>query len=336
VIHRLGYDLWIRGPDRSVGEDCEDSDVLRPSARSALGRVLAPVVGGLVLLTACAAGEPPPEPSPSSSSPTPTSEPAVPATPLPPLLAAVEGAGGLAEVRVLLARGADVDATDDEGRTAGQRARELGSDRIARLLARADALVADPGAALLRAASRGDADGAALALRSGARVEVRDERRRTPLLLAVVGDRLEVAALLTALDADPDAVDVQQDTPWLVTGVTGSVAMGQLLLPLDPDVTLRNRYGGVSIIPASERGHVAYVRWALQHTAIDVDHVNDLGWTALLEAVVLGEGTERWQRIVGILLRNGADPTIPDRDGVTALEHARARGYDEIAALLSR
>ncbi|MBD3915772.1 ankyrin repeat domain-containing protein [Nocardioides hwasunensis] len=193
-----------------------------------------------------------------------------------------------------------------------------------------------PRDALLRAAASGDADGAALAVRAGAPLEARDARRRTPLLLAVIDDRLEVADLLARLGADPDAVDAQQDTPWLVTGVTGSVAMGQLLLPLDPDVTLRNRYGGVSIIPASERGHVAYVRWALQHTDIDVDHVNDLGWTALLEAVVLGEGTERWQRIVTILLRHGADRSIPDRDGVTALAHARARGYDEIAALLSR
>lgn len=72
------------------------------------------------------------------------------------------------------------------------------------------------------------------------------------------------------------------------------------------------------------------------YTDIDVDHVNDLGWTALLEAVILGRGTEPWQRIVRILLGAGADPGIPDGDGVTALEHARARGFDEIAALLSR
>ena len=28
--------------------------------------------------------------------------------------------------------------------------------------------------------------------------------------------------------------------------------------------------------------------------------------------------------------------TIPDRDGTTPLEHARASGYDEIAAILER
>ncbi|SEC30005.1 hypothetical protein SAMN04489844_2039 [Nocardioides exalbidus] len=253
---------------------------------------------------------------------------------LSPLAEAVRGAvadpaAARADVRELLAQGAEV-------ADSAERADALGLTSLARLLTRADDPVREPGAELLRAATRGDADGAALALRAGAPVDVRDARRRTPLLLAVIDDRLEVADLLTRLGADPDAVDAQQDTPWLVTGVTGSVAMAKLLLPLDPDVALRNRYGGVSIIPASERGHVAYVRWALQHTAVDVDHVNDLGWTALLEAVVLGEGTERWQRIVAILLARGADPSIPDRDGVTALAHARARGYDAIAALLSR
>jgi ankyrin repeat protein len=99
-------------------------------------------------------------------------------------------------------------------------------------------------------------------------------------------------------------------------------------------ITIRNRFGGVSIIPASERGHVGYVRWAVENTAIDVDHVNDLGWTALLEAVVLGDGSEPYQRIVRILLDAGADPAITDDTGDTALDHALATGQDEIATLL--
>ena len=240
-------------------------------------------------------------------------------------------------VRVLLAAG--VDASIPSGRsglTAGEHARDLGHDDLARLLARADRPVPDPDGALRAAVARDDADAAALALRAGARLESRDTRRRTPLLLAVTDDRLDVARLLVWLGADPDAVDDQQDTPWLVTGVTGSVAMARLLASVGPDLTLRNRFGGISVIPAAERGHVDYVRWVVRNTDTDVDHVNDLGWTALLEAVVLGRGTEPWQRIVRILLDAGADPQVPDGDGVTALEHARARGHDEIAALLAR
>ena len=109
--------------------------------------------------------------------------------------------------------------------------------------------------------------------------------------------------------------------------------MLEALLPAQPDLTIRNRYGGVSIIPASERGHVDYVRRVVS-TGIDVDHVNDLGWTALLEAVILGDGGPRHQEIVRILLEAGADPGLADRNGVTALEHARSKGQDEVVEIL--
>ena len=194
--------------------------------------------------------------------------------------------------------------------------------------------IADPDAALLRAARTGDPDRVALALRAGADIEARDAHERTPLLLAATNDRVAVARLLVALGADPDALDDRHDTPWLVTGVTGSVAMLEALLPADPDLTIRNRFGGTSLIPASERGHVDYVQRVLQ-TDIDVNHVNFLGWTALLEAVILGDGGPDHQQIVRLLLDAGADPTIADKDGVTALQHAQARGHTTIAGLLS-
>ena len=61
---------------------------------------------------------------------------------------------------------------------------------------------------------------------------------------------------------------------------------------------------------------------------------NYLGWTALLEAVILGDGGPTYQKIVNLLLNGGADPTISDKQGVTALEHARAGKMNEIARLL--
>ncbi|MFI8433635.1 ankyrin repeat domain-containing protein [Streptomyces sp. NPDC079020] len=187
---------------------------------------------------------------------------------------------------------------------------------------------------LLTAARTGDTDGVRTAIGVGARVDARDGELRTPLLLAVLGDHVEAARLLVAAGADPDAQDRREDSPWLATGVTGSVAMLRVLLPAGPDLTLRNRFGGISLIPAAERGHVAYVREVLRATDIDVDHVNRLGWTALLEAVILGDGGRAHQEIVELLLAAGATPGLPDGDGVTALEHAERRGFAEIVALL--
>ena len=69
-------------------------------------------------------------------------------------------------------------------------------------------------------------------------------------------------------------------------------------------------------------------------TAIDKDHVNKLGWTALLEAIVLGDGGPVHTEIVRELVRAGATVTIADRDGVTPLAHARRRGYAAIVAIL--
>ncbi|MFI8824759.1 ankyrin repeat domain-containing protein [Streptomyces sp. NPDC053431] len=189
---------------------------------------------------------------------------------------------------------------------------------------------------LLAAARHGDTEALRTALDDGARVEARDEELRSPLLLAALGDHVEAARILVAAGADVNAQDSRHDSPWLVTGVTGSVAMMRVLLAADPapDLTLRNRFGGISVIPASERGHVAYVRAVLQETAIDVDHVNDLGWTALLEAVILGDGGRDHQKVVALLLAAGADRELADRHGTTALEHAERRGFQELAALL--
>ena len=50
--------------------------------------------------------------------------------------------------------------------------------------------------------------------------------------------------------------------------------------------------------------------------------------------MILGDGGEAHTEIVRMLLEAGADTSIADREGVTALEHARERGYAEMARLL--
>ncbi len=207
----------------------------------------------------------------------------------------------------------------------------VGSNRSSIELSEDDG--AHPDDALLAAALAGDADRVSRALKAGADIEVRDPKGRTPLLMAVTGEHIDCARVLVAHGADPDALDDRHDTPWLVTGVTGSVGMLEVLLPANPDLTIVNRYGGVSVIPASERGHVDYVRRVVS-TGIDVNHVNNLGWTALLEAVILADGGQRHRDIVRILLDAGADASITDADGVTAAQHARSRGFSEMAAIL--
>jgi hypothetical protein len=66
-----------------------------------------------------------------------------------------------------------------------------------------------------------------------------------------------------------------------------------------------------------------------------LDHGNSLGRTALLEAVILGDGGPRHLEVACILLDAGAAATR-DRQDRTPLDHARPRGYAALAALLER
>ena len=187
---------------------------------------------------------------------------------------------------------------------------------------------------LLEAARRGDVAATRSALARGADVEARDASSRTALTLAVTSDFVDVARVLVEHGASPNALDAKHDTPWLITGETGSVAMVEVLLPGKPNFTIVNRFGGISVIPASERGHVDYVRRVVK-LPINVNHVNNLGWTALLECVLLGDGSEKYRQIAQILKDAGADVRIRDRDRVDAIEHARRKGYHEIVNILS-
>ncbi len=40
---------------------------------------------------------------------------------------------------------------------------------------------------------------------------------------------------------------------------------------------------------------------------MDVNHVNRLGWTALIEAIILGDGSQKYADIVTLLIDGGAD-----------------------------
>lgn len=190
-------------------------------------------------------------------------------------------------------------------------------------------------AQLLQAARTGDLPGLSALLKAGALVNAADETGRTALTWAAAGDHVAVARALIAAGADPNRQDNGRSNALLVSGETGSVAMLREVLKAGPDLTRTNRFGGTALIPAADRGHLAYVRELLRTTTIDVNHVNNLGWTALLEAVILGDGGPTHTEIVRELLAHGADRRIADREGVTPLQHARQRGYTGMVRLLT-
>ncbi len=194
---------------------------------------------------------------------------------------------------------------------------------------------------LIAAAERKDFSGLVRALDEGAPINTLDLRRRTALLVAVQGNDEAIAQALIQFGADINAQDDTQDSPFLLAGARGRTAMlMQMLLPPSghatrPDYMLLNRYGGTALIPACHYGHVDTVRLLLQASKIDVNHANRLGWTALLEAVILGDGGLAYVEIVRLLLAHQANPNKPDAQGLSPLTHARQKGQNEVAALIA-
>src|SRR5258706_12609554 len=123
-------------------------------------------------------------------------------------------------------------------------------------------------------------------------------------------------------------------TAFLYAGANGFNDILEILTTHKPDVSIRNGYGGNALIPAAEKGHVHTVKFLLEKTNVDVNFINHLGWTALLEVVIYGQDNEIYQEIVRLLLQHGAKPDLSDKDGVTPLEHAQRRSLAMMIALL--
>jgi ankyrin repeat protein len=109
--------------------------------------------------------------------------------------------------------------------------------------------------------------------------------------------------------------------------------MLRLTLVSGADVHSLDSYHGDGLIRAADRGNVEIIRELLT-TDIDIDHVNRLGWTALLEAIILGDGGRRHTEVVRLLVEAGADVNLADGQGVTPLRHVENKGYVEIARIL--
>lgn len=173
------------------------------------------------------------------------------------------------------------------------------------------------------------------ALKNGVNVNQADNRKRSLLLIAVEKKLTDMAILLVKHGADVNQQDDKQDSPFLYAGASGQTNLLKLFLENGARFDIYNRYNGTALIPACERGHIETVKLLTNTKGFPIDHVNRLGWTALMEAVVLGDGSKKYVEIIGILVKAGCNTDIPDKNGVTALQHAKKAGYKEIVTILS-
>ncbi|WP_193768833.1 ankyrin repeat domain-containing protein [Metasolibacillus meyeri] len=188
---------------------------------------------------------------------------------------------------------------------------------------------------MIKYAEQGNIEETLALIDAGVNINAIDTNGRTAVMAATYNNEVEIVKRLIERGADINIRDKQLNNVLLYAGASGYLSIVKLAIEAGADTTIKNRFGGIAIIPAAERGHVEVVKELLENSDTNVNHINNLHWTALMEAVILGDGGKRHQQIVQLLIEHGADIHIADAQGITPLEHARKLGFTEIEKILT-
>jgi ankyrin repeat protein len=184
------------------------------------------------------------------------------------------------------------------------------------------------------AAQRGDAAAIRRNKATPADLNARDAHGRTPLHVATFARQREAIRALVAGGADLHRLENGRYDCVTIAAVADDEETLRLLLSLGASAKLvTSRYDGTALIASAHLGHDGVVRQLIAAGA-PLDHVNNLHWTAVIEAIVLGDGGRRHQETLRALIEAGADLQLADRQLRTPLALARGKGYGEMARML--
>src|SRR5262249_54022559 len=143
---------------------------------------------------------------------------------------------------------------------------------------------------LFAAAAKGDAGQIKALAAKGAKVDATDGYGRTPLHVAAFGAKREAMRALVAAGANPNALESDRYDIVTIAAVANDGPTWKVAPELGGSAkTVTSRYDGTALIAAAHLGHAEVVR-ALIKAGAPLDHVNNLGWTAVIESIVLGDG----------------------------------------------
>jgi ankyrin repeat protein len=184
------------------------------------------------------------------------------------------------------------------------------------------------------AAHRGDVAQTKKLLASHVDPNARDAFGRTALHIATFARAREVIRALAQGSANLQLLEDDRYDAVTIAAVANDEETLRLLLALGASAKLTtSRYEGTALIAAAHLGHGGVVQQLIAAGA-PLDHVNNLHWTALIEAIVLGDGGARHQEVVRALLAVGASTQLRDREGRTPLALAKARGHTVMVGML--
>ena len=159
-------------------------------------------------------------------------------------------------------------------------------------------------------------------------------KQQSLLMMATYDNNFPVAEILVNKGADVNQQDATLNSPFLYAAASGYTNLVKLYLENGAKFDVYNKYHGTALIPAAEKGHVEVVKLLVNTPNFPINHINKLGWTALLEAIILGDGSEKYVQVISLLLEAGADKNIVDEQGANAYQHAKILGFKEIMKML--
>src|SRR5215467_8530220 len=189
-------------------------------------------------------------------------------------------------------------------------------------------------AGLHAAAANGEVAEIEKLITEGENPNIQDANSRTPLLVAAYRKHYAAVEALLKRGANANARDMQGFDILTLAAVNNDMQLLKLALAGGADPRkVTGPLDGNALISAAHLGHVEIVR-ALIEAKAPLDHVNRMGWTALIAAVLLGNNSKGHIETVELLVKAGADTEIKDRQGTSALGHAKARGYSDMVKIL--
>jgi ankyrin repeat protein len=240
--------------------------------------------------------------------------------------------GNEASICLLLEKGSEIETQDKDGRTPLSLAAHIGNEASICLLlensAKIEAQDKFGRTPLSLAADIGNEASICLLLEKGAEIEAQDEFGRTPLSWAAMGVNEASICLLREKGAEIETQDKDGQTPLLRVAKNGYEAGARRLLEHSAKIEVRDKYGRMPLLWATENGHNAVVELLLEKGA-ETEFRDGYGRTPLLWAALDGHDA-----IVKLLLEKGANTEVQDKDGLTPLLWAIGNRHETSVRLL--
>lgn len=158
-------------------------------------------------------------------------------------------------------------------------------------------------------------------LAEGVDINMKDGLGETALMNSVMEDKLEVMKFLLDNGADTEIRDISDNTVLKNVALSGSVEMARKLIEKGASLNPDDDSGSTLLIYALGNRHFPEMIEFLIDKGINLNvRPHEFAHTPLMVAAALG-----YEKSVETLLKLGADPSMKDEDGKTALDFARER-----------